>query len=80
MRGWPRPGGPIKTRLYGRGEEAAWAVKLVKVITGEEPRVTPMSDGRFRIRDTGRHIDAMAQYEELREAIEEWSNQHRGGQ
>jgi hypothetical protein len=39
-----------------------------------------MSDGRFRIRDTGRHIDAMAQYEELREAIEEWSNQRRGGQ
>ncbi len=55
-------------------------MKLVKVITGEEPRVAPMPDGRFRIRDTGRHIDAMAQYEELREAIEEWSNQHRGGQ
>jgi hypothetical protein len=45
-------GGPIKTRLYGRGEEAAWAVKLVKVITGEEPRATPMPDGRFRIRGT----------------------------
>jgi hypothetical protein len=41
-------------------EAKAWAVKLVKVITGEEHRVTPMPDGRFRIRDTGRHIDAMA--------------------
>jgi len=53
-------------------------VKLVKVITGEEPRVTRMPDGRFRIRGTGRHLDALAQYEELREAIEEWSNQRRG--
>jgi hypothetical protein len=55
-------------------------VKLVKVITGEEPRVAPMPDGGFSIRGTGRHVDAMAQYEELREAIEEWSNQHGGGQ
>jgi len=39
-----------------------------------------MSDGRFRIRDTGRHVDDLARYEELRKAIEEWSNQHRGGQ
>jgi hypothetical protein len=46
-------------------------VKLVKVITGEEPRVTPMSDGRISIRGTGRHVDALARYEELREAIEE---------
>ena len=79
MRGWPRPDGPIKTRLYGWGGEAARAVKLVKVITGEEPRVTPMSDGRFRIRGTGRRVDALARYEELREAIEKWSNQRRGG-
>lgn len=56
-----------------------WAVKLVKVITGEEPRVTPMPDGVFSIRGTGRHIYAQARYEELRKAIEEWSNQRRGG-
>jgi len=46
-------------------------VKLVKVITSEEPRVTPMPDDGFRIRGTGRHIDALARYEELKEAIEE---------
>jgi hypothetical protein len=46
-------------------------VKLVKVITGEEPRVTPTPDGGFSIRDTGRHLDALARYEELKEAIEE---------
>jgi hypothetical protein len=38
-----------------------------------------MPDGKIRIRDFGRHIDAQARYEELREAIEEWSNQRRGG-
>ena len=46
-------------------------MKLVKVITGEEPRVTPMPNGVFSIRGTGRHMDALARYEELREAIEE---------
>jgi hypothetical protein len=30
-----------------------------------------MSDGRTMIRCTGRHVDALARYEELREAIEE---------
>jgi len=54
-------------------------VKLAKVITSEEPRVTPMPDGVFSIRGTGRHRDALARYEKLREAIEEWNNQRRGG-
>jgi len=36
-----------------------------------------MPDGKIRY--FGRHIDALARYEELREAIEEWSNQRRGG-
>jgi hypothetical protein len=35
--------------------------------------------GKIRIRDFRRHIDALARYEGLREAIEDWSNQHRGG-
>jgi|GEM_PF-1779320 hypothetical protein len=35
--------------------------------------------GKIRIRDFGRHIDALARYEELRETIEEWSNHRRGG-
>jgi hypothetical protein len=33
-------------------EAKAWAVKLVKVITGEEPRVAPIPDGVFSIRGT----------------------------
>jgi hypothetical protein len=36
-----------------------------------------MPDGKIRY--FGRHIDALARYEELREAIEDWSNQRRGG-
>jgi hypothetical protein len=39
-----------------------------------------MSDGRIRIRGTSRRVDALARYEELREAIKEWINQRRGGQ
>ena len=67
--------GVRRLQFYVRGEEAvARAVKLVEVLTGERPIAVEMSDGRTRIKGTGRHIDAMAQYEELREAIEKWSN------
>ena len=62
-------------RFYVRsGEAVARAVKLVEVLTGEKPQVTEMPDGWTRIRGSGRHIDALARYEELREAIERWSN------
>jgi len=36
-----------------------------------------MPDGKIRY--FGRRIDALARYEELREAIEDWSNHRRGG-
>jgi hypothetical protein len=62
-------------RFYVRGEEAVTrAVKLVEVLTGEEPSVAERPDGLTRIGGAGRHIDALARYEELREAIERWSN------
>ncbi len=68
-------GGAKRLQFYVKGEEAvARAVKLVEVLTGEKPQVTEMPDGLTRIRGSGRHIDAMARYEELREAIERWSN------
>jgi len=58
-----------------RGEEAvARAVKLVEALTGERPFTVELSDGRTRIGGAGRHIDALARYEELREAIERWSS------
>jgi hypothetical protein len=62
-------------RFYVRGEEAvARAVKLIEVLTGERPSVVEMPDGRTMIKGSGRYIDALARYEELREAIERWSN------
>jgi hypothetical protein len=62
-------------RFYVRGEEAvARAVKLIEVLTGERPIAVEMPDGRTMIKGSGRRIDAIARYEELREAIEKWSN------
>jgi hypothetical protein len=62
-------------RFYVRGEEAvARAVKLIEVLTGEKPQVTEMPDGRTMIKGSGKYIDAMARYGELREAIEKWNN------
>ncbi len=66
--------GTKRLQFYVRGG-AARAVKLVEVLTGERPQVTEMSNGWTRIRGFGSHVDAMARYEELREAIERWSNQ-----
>jgi hypothetical protein len=67
--------GARRLRFYVRGGEAvARAVKLIEVLTGERPSVMEMPDGRTMIKGSGRYIDAMARYEELREAIERWSN------
>jgi hypothetical protein len=64
-----------RLQFYVRGGEAvARAVKLIEVLTGERPSVTERLDGRTMIVGFGRHIDALARYEELREAIERWSN------
>jgi len=41
------------------------------VLTGERLKTYQTPNGGFRIRDTGRHVDALARYEELKEAIEE---------
>jgi len=67
--------GARRLQFYVRsGEAVARAIKLIEVLTGERPIAVEMSDGRTRIGGAGRHIDALARYEELREAIEKWSN------
>jgi hypothetical protein len=67
--------GARRLMFYVRGGEAvARAVKLVEVLTGERPSVAERPDGLTRIGGAGRHIDALARYEELREAIERWSS------
>ena len=67
--------GAKRLRFYVRdGEAVVRAIKLVEALTGERPSVTEMPDGLTRIGGSGRHIDALARYEELREAIERWSS------
>ena len=67
--------GARRLQFYVRSVEAvARAIKLVEVLTGERPIAVEMSDGLTRIGGAGKHIDALARYEELREAIEKWSN------
>jgi hypothetical protein len=66
-------GGARRLMFYVRGG-AARAVKLIEVLTGERPIAVEMPDGRTMIKGSGRYIDAVARYEELREAIERWSN------
>ena len=65
--------GTKRLQFYVRGG-AARAVKLVEVLTGERPSVMEMPNGLTRIRGSERHIEALARYEELMEAIEKWSN------
>jgi hypothetical protein len=65
--------GAKRLQFFVRGG-AARAVKLVEVLTGERPQVTEMPNGLTRIRGSERHIEALARYEELMEAIEKWSN------
>jgi hypothetical protein len=67
--------GARRLQFYVKGGEAvARAAKLVEVLTGERPSVAERPDGLTRIGGAGRHIDALARYEELREAIERWSS------
>jgi hypothetical protein len=68
--------GTRRLRFYVRGEVAVTrAIKLIEVLTGERPIAVEMPDGRMRIRGSDKHIEALARYEELREAVERWSNQ-----
>ncbi len=62
--------GTRRLMFYVKSGAAARAVKFVEVLTGEKPQVTEMPDGRTRIRGSDKHIEALARYEELREAIE----------
>jgi hypothetical protein len=57
-----------------RGVETKARAEKLEVPTGERPSVRKMSDGRTMIRGLGSHVETLAQYEELREAIERWSD------
>jgi hypothetical protein len=59
-----RPMPPAAGRRTPRG--------LVKVLTGEEPRIRRKSDGTIEIERGRRHLDGFAHYAELADAIEKW--------
>jgi len=64
--------------LYIRGVEAKTRAEKLEVLTGEKPSVSKTPNGRTMIRGTGRHVEALAQYEELREAREVERSQSSG--
>ena len=45
---------------------------LIKALTGKEPRIYRMKDGRIKIECYEGHLEGFMRYEELADAIEEW--------
>ena len=56
----------------GREEDAERFSALVKALTGREPRVYRMKDGRIMIECNREHLDGFKRYTELAETIERW--------
>ena len=57
-----------------RGVETKARAEKLEVLTGEKPSVSKTPNGRTMFRGLGSHVEALAQYEELREAIERRSD------
>ncbi|MCC6031611.1 MAG: hypothetical protein LM566_01685 [Pyrobaculum sp.] len=56
----------------GREDDAKRFSALVKALTGEEPRVYRMKDGKVMIECYEGHLEGFARYAELADAIEKW--------
>jgi len=56
----------------GREADAERFSALVKALTGEEPWVYRMKDGRIMIACGGAHLDGFKRFAELADAIEKW--------
>jgi hypothetical protein len=56
----------------GREKDAERFSALIKALTGEEPGVYHMKDGRVIIKCYRKHLDGFARFAELAEAIEKW--------
>jgi hypothetical protein len=56
----------------GREEDAERFSALIKALTGREPRVYRMKDGRIMIECSREHLDGFKRYTELAETIERW--------
>ena len=56
----------------GREADAERFLALVKALTGREPRVYRMKDGRIRIECNKEHLEGFRRFAELADAIEKW--------
>jgi hypothetical protein len=56
----------------GREDDAKRFSALVKALTGEEPRVYRMKDGKIMIECYEGHLEGFARYTELADDIEKW--------
>jgi hypothetical protein len=56
----------------GREADAERFAAVIKALTGKEPRIHRMKDGRIMIECYGGHLEGFASYAELADAIERW--------
>jgi hypothetical protein len=61
----------------GREKDAERFSVLVKALTGEEPKVYRMKDGKIIIKCYRKHLDGFKRFDELADAIEEWLEETR---
>jgi hypothetical protein len=75
------PGSGAKGYTYaradpdGREADAERFSALVKALTGKEPWIQRMKDGRIKIGCGRGHLDGFRRYAELADAIEKWLEQ-----
>ncbi len=56
----------------GREADAERLAAVIKAITGKEPRIHRMKDGRIKIVCGRKHLDGFRRYIELADAIKKW--------
>jgi hypothetical protein len=75
-RQWDAPT-PVPTRLAAETDAKRFSA-LVKALTGEEPWVYRINNGRIMIECGREHLEGFARYAELAGAIKKWLRKARG--
>jgi len=65
------------TGRAGREADAERFAAMIKALTGKEPRIHRMKDGRTMIECYGGHLEGFKQYVELADAIVKWLEETR---
>jgi len=61
----------------GREADAERFAAVIKALTGKEPRIHRMKDGRTMIECYGGHLEGFMRYAELADAIAKWLEETR---